>query len=73
MIHVFHGPFAEWACKLMHGESASSVRIGQVGFWFSFSGTGWNKYFDVLYLTEKEKRHFIKVFRPSKPKQDGEA
>ncbi len=69
MIHEFDGPFAEWACKLMHGESASSVRIGEVEFWFT--ETGWNKYFYVLYFTRKERRHFIKVFQPSQPKQDG--
>lgn len=71
MIHAFDGPFIEWACKLMHRESASSVRIGAVVFWFA--ETGWNKYFNVIYFTKKERRHFIKVFQTSQPKQDGEA
>ena len=58
-MHVFHGPLTELSCRMIHGDSAGTLRVGSRGFWFI--GHDWRKFFDVIYFHKKERAHLLKI------------
>ncbi len=59
-MHVFDGPLAELSCRMIHGDSASTLKVGSRGFWFI--GYDWHKFFDITYFRKKERAHLLKIF-----------
>lgn len=56
----FDGPFTEWTCRMIHGDSASTLRVGTRGFWFVRDD--WYKFSDIIYLRKNERSHLLKIF-----------
>ena len=59
-MHIFYGPLAELSCRMIHGDSASTLKVGTRGFWFIKDD--WYEFFDVIYFRQKERTHLLKIF-----------
>lgn len=59
-MHIFHGPLTELSCRMMHGDSADTLKVGTRGFWFIRDD--WYRFFDIIYFRKKERSHLLKIF-----------
>lgn len=59
-MRIFHGPLTELSCRMIHGDSASTLKVGSRGFWFIKDD--WHEFFDIIYFRKKERSHLLKIF-----------